>query len=77
MKKLFLLFALFISAAPIVEAGPLGLRPLSGLRQGGGPRARIAGIRSRIQARRAARQARRDARAAAAAPAAVAAPVAQ
>ena len=78
MKKLFLLFALFISAVPVSEAGPLGLRPLSGLGQanGGGPRARIA----RIQARRDARQARRDARAAAklAAPAAaVAAPAAQ
>jgi len=81
MKKLFLFFALFISAVPVSEAGPLGLRPLSGLGRanGGGPRARIAGIRQRIQERRANRQARRDARAAAklAAPAAVAAPVAQ
>ena len=85
MKKLFLFFALFISAVPVSEAGPLGLRPLSGLGQanGGGPRARIARIQARRdarQARRDARQARRDARAAAklAAPAAaVAAPAAQ
>jgi uncharacterized small protein (DUF1192 family) len=73
MKKLFLVFALFIFAAPLLEAGPLGMRPLSGLSQGG-PRARIASMRARIQERRANRQARKAAKAAAAAPAAAVAP---
>lgn len=69
MKRILLALALFAVAAPMAEALPFG--PRSGLNQGGGPRARIAAIRAKIQARKAAKQAKKDAAAASAAPAAV------
>ena len=65
MKHLLLALALLMAAAPMAEALPFG--PRARVSQGGGPRARIAAIRAKIQARKAARQAKRDAAAAAAA----------
>lgn len=59
MKKLMLILSLFAVSVPTVQALPR-LGGLPGLSQGG-PRARIAAIRQRIQERRAARQARQDA----------------
>jgi len=74
MKKFFLAFLLMVMSVPAIDASALPLLGnRAGLAQGGGPLARLGGLRARIKARIQARRAARAAAAAAAAPAAAAA----